>query len=78
MSLICVNTYASAADSVGSYDLGALRLIDAAEACARLDADDDELLRMVNEGLIPAYQIGDYIRLSAAHVDKLAEDIHQD
>ena len=78
MSLICVNTYASAADSVSSYDLGALRLIDPAEACARLRTDDDELLRMVNEGLIPAYRLGAYIRLSAAHVDKLAGDVHRD
>ena len=78
MSLICASSYATAADSEGSCDFGSVHLIDPTEACARLGADDDELLRMVNEGLIPAYRLGSYVRLSAAHVDKLAGALHSD
>ncbi len=76
MSMICATSISvSNPDSNDSSDIcvcGTLRLIDPAQACSRLHAQDEDLLRMVNEGLIPAYRIGPFVRVCEACVDKLA------
>ena len=69
MTLICASSYTVPNDSPDFCDCGKFRLIDPSTACERLGAGDSDLLQLVNDGIIPAFQIGALVRVCGGCVD---------